>query len=116
MGLLLSSLADNLEAHLQALDYEAPDAKKEHQAYTSLVSQFRRVVTDLASAASEMAGYERLPLAPHDEGALSAPRVTEVFRDYVSAERELLAVLQESHASDLEMLKAMEDAEETGGS
>ena len=49
-----------------------------------------------------MEGYRGLPMCPHDETVMAEPEVREVFETFVSAEDELLALLnqrsEEHHA------------------
>ena len=104
----LSSQADNLDIHMKSLDVDDPDARRERRAYASLLGKYRKIVTDLDSVASEMAGYEDLPMAPHDEEALAAPEGMEVFRNHVQVEAELLEMLRASQEEYRGMLKAMD--------
>jgi len=114
LGKLIASLAEVLDAHIPALDVGDEAAREEHDAYTRLVAQHRRIAAELESTASEMKGYEALPMGRHDQGAMASPRVLESFRHFVEAEKELLAVLEERVRRDEEMLARIEEAVSSG--
>jgi hypothetical protein len=90
---LISALADNLEAHLPALDAADPRAKTERDAYQSLLGQHRRIADALCAVSREMADQRYLPPAPHDARAMADPRVLQAFESYVRVEQELAAWL-----------------------
>src|SRR5687767_12296910 len=104
MGELIGALASNLEQHMTALDTSDAAARKEHEAYASLLAKHRRIALELADVAAEMASYRHLPMGPHDEAAMAAPAVREAFERFVAAERALLALLEEAAPRDADML------------
>jgi len=103
LGEVIGALAENLEAHLRSLD----PADEEHRAYVSLAEQARTITAQLRAMAAEMAGYRELPMARHDEEALSSPRAVRAFEGFVLAEQELLALVEEAVGRDREMLGQM---------
>jgi CelD/BcsL family acetyltransferase involved in cellulose biosynthesis len=109
---LSASLADNLEAHTEALDLSDKNAKKEHAVYLLLVQQHRAIAGQLEAVGEEMAGYHALPMGKHDPEALSSPRVVAAFERYVKVEEELLALLQELVEQDQTILADMRRSDE----
>jgi hypothetical protein len=98
VGELLASLARILEAHMRALDPTDADARKELDAYATLVTAHRDVADRLSGVAVQMADYRNLPMAAHDEAAMS---------DFVRLEHELATLLQEHLHEDQKMLQQM---------
>lgn len=105
---LTIALARLLEYHMTALDPSEPGGRAEHQAYGSLASGLREISTRLEAVSREMEGYRDLPMAVHDMEVMAGQAT--VFADYVSAERDLASLLQESATRDEEMLAAMRGA------
>jgi hypothetical protein len=108
LGKVTAALAEVLDAHIPALDLGDEAARKEHDAYARLVAQHRRLAAELESTASEMKGYEDLPMGRHDQDAMASPRVLESFRHFVATEKQLLAMLEERVRRDEEMLAQIE--------
>jgi hypothetical protein len=107
LGAVAAGMADVLENHMQALDVTDPNAKAEHDAYTKLVSELRRVAAELRATADQMAGYRHLPMGRHDEQVMASADVLRTFEDFVKAKHELQALLERQVARDQEMLAQM---------
>lgn len=92
---LLSERAEVLERHTKALDPSDPTAKRELEAYTSLVRTHRDVAAQLAGLARQMADCRDLPMPDHDMRVMTDPDgQAAAFRRLVAAERDLLELLQ----------------------
>lgn len=100
MSALTSAMAAVLEDHLRSVSPSEP----EHAAYASLVADYHSLTTTLQHLADRMANYRDLPMATHDEAALSSPDAVATFERYVQAERELVALLQSWVTRDEAML------------
>jgi hypothetical protein len=111
LGEVMTAVADNLEAHMKALDLEDHDAKEEHEAYRKLVDEHRRVAAQLQSMAEEMAGYRDLPMGRHDEEAMISPEVIEAFQRLVRLEDDLRALLEDRAESHEKIFNAMKAAD-----
>lgn len=96
MGEVLEVMARNLELHMRSLDSSHPAGAQESIAYERLVGRQRDVAGYLQALAAEMARYRDLPMAPHDEAALTTPDVIEAFQELIASERSLAAYLNES--------------------
>jgi hypothetical protein len=104
---LLAALARILEAHMRALDPADHDARMELDAYAALVTAYRDVADRLSGVAVQMADYRGLPIAAHDEAAMSDAMAHRAFENYVRLEQELANLLQEQLHEDREMLQQM---------
>jgi hypothetical protein len=104
---LLAAVARILEAHMRALDPTDTDAKKELDAYAALVTAHRDVADRLAGIADQMTGYQDLPMAAHDEAAMSDAVAHKAFENLVRVEQESTAMLQQLLREDQEMLQQM---------
>ncbi|HEX2284893.1 MAG TPA: hypothetical protein VHI10_08715 [Mycobacterium sp.] len=104
---LLAALARILEAHIRALDPADADARKELDAYATLVTAHRDVADRLKGIADQMAEYRDLPMAAHDEAAMSDAVAHKAFERYVQLERELTNLLQQHLRDDQRMLQEM---------
>jgi hypothetical protein len=107
VGELLASLARILEAHMRALDPTDADARKELDAYATLVTAHRDVADRLSGVAVQMADYRNLPMAAHDEAAMSDAATHKTFDNFVRLEHELATLLQEHLHEDQKMLQQM---------
>jgi hypothetical protein len=112
-GDLVAAVAENLEAHMPALDLDDDDSKREHEVYGRLVERHRALAEGLRAVGEEMAAQRDLPMGRHDEQAMSSPRVREAFERFVDAERGLLELLEQRMELDRQMLERMRAA---GGS
>jgi hypothetical protein len=106
-GELLAAQARILEAHVRALDPEDVQARHELDAYAALVVAHRDVADRLTGIADQMAGYRNLPMAPHDEDAMSDTVANRAFEHFVQAERELATLLRQLSQEDQQMLQQM---------
>jgi hypothetical protein len=104
---LTAAVAENLEAHMKALDPKDPHARAEHEAYAALVREHRETAADLKATATRMAGYRDLPMAPHDPTAMTHPRVREAFERLIRTKEALRALLQETADRDQQLLAQM---------
>jgi hypothetical protein len=107
LGELTASLAENLEVHLRALDLDDEHARRERGAYEQLAARYRDVAARLEATSRAMAGYRDLPMARHDQEAMSSPEVAEAFERFVDLKQELLALLQGEVERDRRMLAEM---------
>jgi hypothetical protein len=108
LGELAASLARNLEVHMTVLDLSDENAAKEHAVYQRLAQQYQAIAAQLRTAGQEMADQYDLPMGKHDQEAMSSPSVTEAFEKFVTAEEELLALLQNRVEQDQRMLVQMQ--------
>jgi hypothetical protein len=91
---LTAAVADNLEAHMGALDLDDQDAKREHDVYQRLAGAHRDAAVRLRATGEDMAGSRDLPMGRHDQAAMSSARVVDAFERLVRTERELLSLLR----------------------
>jgi hypothetical protein len=108
LGELAASLAHNLEVHMTALDLSDENARKEHAVYQRLAHHHQAIAAELQTVGQEMAEQHDLPMGKHDQAAMSFPNVTEAFEKFVTAEKELLALLQKRVGQDQSMLAQMQ--------
>ena len=106
LGHLMHAMADVLEAHVQTLDLDDENARRERAAYTSLIEQHRHIATQLADTAREMVGYRDLPMGRHHMEAMA--QQVEPFKTFVRQKRDLLSLLQEMDNEDRAMLEEFE--------
>ena len=106
LGDVVSAVADNLEAHMTALDPSDPVARVENEAYASLLARHRAIARELRALSAEMTRYRGLPPAPHDPEVMRGPTLREPFERLVETERELREHLDERIAREDEMLAA----------
>jgi hypothetical protein len=104
---LTAAVAENLEAHMKALDSQDPSSKKEHEAYVILVKEHREAAAELKATANRMAGYQDLAMGKHDESLMAGPRVRAAFEAYVRIKLELVALLQKTAEQDQKILAQM---------
>jgi hypothetical protein len=104
---LLAAQARILEAHIRALDPTDSDARMEVDAYATLVTGHRDVADRLSGIATQMAEYRGLPMAAHDEAAMSDAVAHKAFANFVRLEQELTTVLQQLSEEDQTMLRQM---------
>jgi hypothetical protein len=104
---LLAAQARILEAHIRALDPTDSDARMEVDAYATLVTGHRDVADRLSGIATQMAEYRSLPMAAHDEAAMSDAVAHKAFANFVRLEQELTTVLQQLSEEDQTMLRQM---------
>ena len=102
------AMADNLQAHMQALELDDPAARQEHAVYLRLAEEQRQAAGRLRAIAGEMAAARDLPMGRHDQQTLTSPEVADAFRHFVKAKQELAATLQGMAGEDQRMLAAMD--------
>jgi hypothetical protein len=104
------AMADNLMAHMQALELDDEAARQEHAVYLRLAEEQRQAAARLRAVAGEMAAARDLPMGRHDPQTMASPEVAAAFRRFVTARQELLAVLQRMAEQDQRMLAEMRQA------
>jgi len=104
------AMADNLMAHMQALELDDEAARQEHAVYLRLAEEQRQAAARLRAVAGEMAAARDLPMGRHDAQTMSSPEVADAFRRFVEARQELLAVLRPMAEQDQRMLAEMRQA------
>jgi hypothetical protein len=105
---VVETMADNLNVHMQALELDDEPAREEHAVYLRLVEEQRQAAGRLRAVAAEMAGARDLPMGRHDEQTMRSPEIGDAFRRFVTARRELLALLERMAEQDQQMLAAMD--------
>jgi hypothetical protein len=104
------AMADNLMAHMQALELDDEAARQEHAVYLRLAEEQRQAAGRLRAVAGEMAAARDLPMGRHDVQTMSSPEVADAFQRFVKARQELLALLQRMAEQDQRMLAEMRRA------
>ena len=102
-----NAVADNLQAHMQALELDDEAARQEHAVYLRLAEEHRQLAARLRAVAGEMAAARDLPMGRHDQQTLTSPEVGDAFHRFVKAKQELLALLQRMVEQDQRMLAEM---------
>ena len=108
----LKSLAQNLEAHVPAIDTSDANGTAERAAYDRLWKAYDGLATQLASTAQFMAACEDLPAAHHHEETLADPRLMEAFAQFVALQTELAEMLRASADQDRQLLQPSTPANE----
>jgi BMFP domain-containing protein YqiC len=99
---LVSAMADNLEAHMRALDLNDENSREEFEVYVKIAQQHRESAGQLRETSELMAGQRGLPMGRHDPTAMAEPSVIAAFQKLVRVEIELVELIQgmlEKHAS-----------------
>jgi hypothetical protein len=107
LGEVSSAMAAMLEIHTTALDLSDENARRERDAYLSLVNKYQAVAGQLHALAEEMAGYRDLPMARHEMAIMTDPKMAETFAQVVRAKEDLLANVQERIEGERQMLAEM---------
>lgn len=107
VGMLISAMAENLDAHRKALDLTDPNSQAEDAAYEKLLKELRQVAAQLSVTADQMAGYRDLRMGRHDEKAMTHHRVREAFEQFMQRKRELIELLQQMEDRDHQLLEMM---------
>lgn len=107
LGAVMAAMAEVLQIHMEALDPEDDDSRREHEAYRRVSQQLGQVASQLDALAREMAAYRDVPMGRHDMEAMNRPIVRESFAAFVGRKQELLTLLQETEESEREMLDQM---------
>jgi hypothetical protein len=101
---VLDAVAENLSAHMTALDPGDQAAREERDAYAELLARHRAIVDELRALSKEMASYRDLPMAPHDPEVMRGPTLRDPFQLLVEVEKELRAYLDGRISREEEML------------
>ena len=104
------AMADNLMAHMQALELDDEAARQEHAVYLRLAEEQRQTAARLRAVAAEMAAARDLPMGRHDRQAMTSPEVANAFQRFVKDKQELLALLQRMVDQDQRVLAEMRQA------
>jgi len=104
------AMADNLMAHMQALELDDEAARQEHAVYLRLAEEQRQTAARLHAVAAEMAAARDLPMGRHDRQAMTSPEVANAFQRFVKDKQDLLALLQRMVEQDQRMLAEMRQA------
>ena len=107
VGKLIAAMAENLEAHMKALDLTDENSAAEFDAYGKLVKDLKQAALELHVTANQMAGYRDLPMGSHAEKEMMHPRVRDTFERFLNEKRELLSLLQETTERDRAILDGM---------
>jgi len=110
LGELTAAVAENLEVHMNALDLEDPNAKKEKEAYQKLAAAFREIAMQLVATANHMNGYRNLASATHSKKAMIDPKVRISFQKLMGVEQELSELIEERKHENEEILATMKIA------
>jgi hypothetical protein len=102
------AMADNLMAHMQALELDDEPARQEHAVYLRLCEEQRQAAARLRAVAGEMAAARELPMGRHDTQTMTSPEVAHAFQRFVKAKQELLALLQRTAEQDQRLLAQMQ--------
>ena len=93
---LLALQAEVLRRHALALDLTDEHAQREHAAYQQLERAERAVAGELANLATAMESCRDLPMGRHDMSVMTDPNgQMEAFQQFIGAERDLMALLQQ---------------------
>jgi hypothetical protein len=107
VGKLIAAMAENLEAHMKALDLTDENSAAEFAAYDKLIKELKQAALELHVTANQMAGYRDLPMGRHAERDMMHPRVGEAFERFLSEKQALLSLLQETTQRDAAILETM---------
>jgi len=105
---LTAAMAAVLEVHQGALDLTDPSTQAELEAYQKVVHALRASAAQLKATALQMAASRHVPMGRHDEAAMSSPETLKAFTDFVTAEQELLTLLQDAVEEHQRMLAEMQ--------
>jgi hypothetical protein len=107
VGKLIAAMAENLEAHMKALDLTDENSAGEFAAYDKLVKELKQAALELHITSNQMAGYRELPMGRHLEQEMMHPRVRDSFERFLHEKRELLLLLQQTTERDNALLETM---------
>jgi hypothetical protein len=107
---VMEAMAETLEVHRTALDLSDETTRPEDAAYRDLAERQRAAAAQLRMIAGEMAGHIDLPMGRHRFAALTSAQAVAAFERFVSAERDLLGLVQQAVARHEAMLGAMRAA------
>ena len=108
VGKLIAAMAENLDAHMKALDLADKNSAAEFAAYDKLVKELKQAALELHITANQMAGYRDLPMGRHVDQEMMHPRVHDSFERFLHEKRELLSLLQQTVERDNAILDTMQ--------
>ena len=114
LGVLMASVAENIELHMKALDLKDKNIKREHRAYAKLAKEHRDISASLQAIAGEMEGYRDQAQGRPNEDILSDPKILAAFEKFMKAERQLIAVLKKRMYQDSKTLSPRGHASRAG--
>jgi hypothetical protein len=94
-GKLMSSVADNLSAHLPGLVSSDENSQHEKRVYEQLVTRHREAAAMLHAVGAEMAGHRDMPRGDHDLQALSSGEVVDALEGMIRVESQLVVRIQQ---------------------
>ena len=104
---VVEAMADNLQAHMQALELDDEPAREEHAVYLRLAEEQRQAAGRLRAIADEMAAARDLPMGRHDTQTMTSSRSATPAR-FVKAKQELLVLLQQMVEQDQQLPAELE--------
>jgi hypothetical protein len=107
LAALSAAMADTVEQHRPTLDLTDPNAREEYEAYEVVARALRSAAAQLQITADRMLGYRELPMARHDERALTSVGMRDAFATFVERERDLATLLDAWVEQDRAMLGEM---------
>jgi hypothetical protein len=107
LGELTGALANLLETHIEALDLNTEEGRREREAYAKLAGEYRDISSRLLATSGHMASYHDMPIAAHDMEFMTGPKPLQAFEQLVAAKRQALELLQASAGEDAVMLGQM---------
>ncbi len=114
LGELAVAMAENLEAHMRALDVDDPDSRREYEVYVQLANEQRETAARLLATANEMAAARDLPMGRHDFTDGDNAQVLAAFEKLVRIKHELITLLEQAGGQDQSLLSQMRNNQ--GGS
>ncbi len=107
LGELAAAMAENLEAHMRALDVADPNARQEYEVYVQLANEQRETAARLLATANEMAAARDLPMGRHDFTDVNNAGALTAFEKLVKIKQELHGLLEKSGEQDQALLSQM---------
>lgn len=107
----LNALAQNLDAHIPAIDAGDQSGQAERDAYVELATVYRSIAEQLADVASRTRSYGDLPAAGHHADVLADVKLLKAFEEFVTVEADLARLIRASTEQDQELLRQFQDAE-----
>ncbi len=87
------------------------EAIRANDAYEAVASALRNAAAQLQATADRMAGYRELPMARHDERAMSSPEIRDAFAAFIEREHDLATLLETWIQEDRAMLEGASELE-----
>ncbi len=107
LGELAAAMAENLEAHMRALDVDDPASRQEYEVYVQLANEQRETAARLLATANEMAAARELRMGRHEFTDGTSAEVLAAFERFVRIKQELIALLEQTGMQDQRLLSQM---------